>query len=68
MTLQLVWVQIFIKNHEINIYRVQYQFYRHQHGDQVPACKKSIYANEKYQRAYNQKVGDGNALYHCCQL
>jgi hypothetical protein len=64
MPLQLIRVQIPVKNNKIDVDRIQYQFNRHEHGDEVSPCKKPKNANKKYQRAYDQKVSDGDALDH----
>ena len=60
MSLQLIRIQIPVKYHKIDIHRIQYQFNRHQHGNQVPAGKKTINAYKKHQGAYNQKMCYGN--------
>jgi hypothetical protein len=64
MPLQLVGVQVFIENDEIDIHRVQHQFDRHEDGDQVPSDQEPVDPYKEHDCGDNQEMNDGYALYH----
>jgi hypothetical protein len=46
-TIQFMLPQIFIESNKVEVNAVQYQFYAHQHGDQVSPGEKTKYAYKK---------------------
>src|SRR6185312_3611355 len=62
-TIQLIGVQVFIKSHKIDVHTVQHQLDRHQQGDQVPAGKQAVHANEKQGRTYKQNMSEWYAVH-----
>jgi hypothetical protein len=56
VALEIVRVQIPVKCHEINIDRIQYQFYRHQDGNQVLSRKESVNTEEEHDGTDDQEI------------
>jgi hypothetical protein len=51
----VIGIEDFVKCHEIDIYRIEDQFYRHQNGDQVLPDQKPIYPDEEHDGAGDEK-------------
>lgn len=64
MTLQLIGKEVPVEHHEINVYGIENQFNRHQHGDQVSPDDKAADPDEKHPGTEDKKMGDWNSLYH----
>ena len=55
-TIQPVGPEVFIECNEIDIYTVQYQFYTHQHRNEISSRKKTIHTYEEKRCADKENV------------
>ena len=55
-TIQSVGPEIFVECNEIEIYTVQYQFYTHQHGNEVSSREETVHTDEEQRCADKENV------------